>query len=108
MKVRSIKLVTVIITRHDHSNCPLEIECLHEPVEGVGFKIFHVETKPLNEHLAKCDVIIGVNSTDVGNCTFEEFASLMVAAGQSNQIEWMVHKGWEIYTSIYGTADEVY
>ena len=86
------QLVKVIITGHDH-NCPLGIECLHEPVQGVGFKIFDVETESLKEHLAKCDVILSVNGTDVGNCSFEEFASLMVTARQTEQIELIIQKG---------------
>ena len=91
MNVQSIPLVKVIITEHDHRS--LGIECLHEPVEGVGFKIFDIETQPLDQHLAKSDVIVSINGTDVGNCSFEEFVNLFLAAMQTDQIELIVQKG---------------
>ena len=103
MNVQSIQLVKVIITGHDH-NRPLGIECLHGPVQGVGFKIFDIEAHPLDEHLAKCDVIVSINGTDVKNYSFEEFASLMLAARQTEQIELVVQKGWEIFIRIDATA----
>ena len=91
MNVQSIPLVQVIITGHDRRS--LGIECLHEPVEGVGFKFFDIETQPLNQHLGKCDVIVSINGTDVGNCTFDEFRNLFLTAMQTDQIELIVQKG---------------
>ena len=91
MNVQSISMRKVIITGHNHKS--LGIECLHERVEGVGFKIFDIETQPLNEHLAKCDVIVSINGTDVGNYSFEEFVSVFLAAMQTDQIELIVQKG---------------
>ena len=81
----------VIITGHDHRS--LGIECLYEPVEGVGFKIFDIGTQPLDQHLAKCDVIVSINGTDVGNYSFEEFVTVLRAAMQTDQIELIVQKG---------------
>ena len=98
MNVQSIPMQKVIITGHDHNS--LGIECLHEPVQGVGFKIFDVETQPLNENLAKCDVIVSINGTDVGNYSFEEFLSVFLAAMQTDQIELIVIKGWELFMEI--------
>ena len=98
MNVQSMSMRKVIITGHNHNS--LGIECLHERVEGVGFKIFDIEKKPLNEHLAKCDIIVSINGANVANYSFDEFVTVLRAAMQTDQIELIVQKGWEVFMQI--------
>ena len=58
-------------------------------------KIFDVEKSPLNQHLAKCDLIVSINDIDISNYTFNQFAELIAEVRHMEKIELTVLKDRE-------------